>query len=528
MTARKLLALPLAFSGGVALASFAGCTETNDNHCASRGGDEYCQEKTGKAAGEVFCTNNCGGDYDIDGCLVASEAPAEGCWLCDGQGSENCDGMAEESGSDSDTTTDTDSDSESMSETATETGPELCEGPQDCTDPAQPFCTMAGDCVACDAMPDPDAACVGADPNLPVCVGSSCVACAEGKTDACTGTTPICDTLTNECEGCSNHDQCADTACNFDAGNCIDSGAVVHVDGDFQNCGASDGSEAMPYCTVGAALAGAGAETLVILHERDGQNPYVEANTVTLTVAIFAAVGENPILQGFNNNPALTVSPTGNLMLRDVRISNGPDYGIEVNGGDLWLEGCEVRGNAGGGVLINDGTASFVRSKVTSNMNAGIHIVDGNVSIWSSFVGVSIADVPGMSVAAGNVEIVYTSVVGGTAASPALFCNQGGGVVIRNSMVVSRDAGPEVVCAGAQVTGSALEMEIQGNTVLGVMPDGSWFANYNGGDFHLSAMAPTEIATSATWQTGDPATDIDGDPRPATDGALDYAGADVP
>jgi hypothetical protein len=30
------------------------------------------------------------------------------------------------------------------------------------------------------------------------------------------------------------------------------------------------------------------------------------------------------------------------------------------------------------------------------------------------------------------------------------------------------------------------------------------------------------------WQTGDPATDIDGDARPTTDGTPDYAGADVP
>ena len=82
-------------------------------------------------------------------------------------------------------------------------------------------------------------------------------------------------------------------------------------------------------------LAGAGAETLVILHERDGQSSYQEANTVTLTVAIFASAGEDPILQGFNNNPALTVSPTGNLMLREIAVSNGPAEGVAVNGGDL-------------------------------------------------------------------------------------------------------------------------------------------------------------------------------------------------
>jgi hypothetical protein len=36
------------------------------------------------------------------------------------------------------------------------------------------------------------------------------------------------------------------------------------------------------------------------------------------------------------------------------------------------------------------------------------------------------------------------------------------------------------------------------------------------------------IDTAAIWQTGDPTTDIDGDPRPSTDGSPDIAGADIP
>ena len=57
---------------------------------------------------------------------------------------------------------------------------------------------------------------------------------------------------------------------------------------------------------------------------------------------------------------------------------------------------------------------------------------------------------------------------------------------------------------------------------------GTWFADYNAGDFHLSGTHPAPIDTAATWQAGDPAADIDGDPRPMTDGAMDHAGADVP
>ena len=56
----------------------------------------------------------------------------------------------------------------------------------------------------------------------------------------------------------------------------------------------------------------------------------------------------------------------------------------------------------------------------------------------------------------------------------------------------------------------------------------TWFANWANGDLRLSPTAPAALATAAKWQLGDPTTDIDGDLRPTTDGADDYAGADIP
>jgi hypothetical protein len=56
----------------------------------------------------------------------------------------------------------------------------------------------------------------------------------------------------------------------------------------------------------------------------------------------------------------------------------------------------------------------------------------------------------------------------------------------------------------------------------------AWFVSYAAGDFHLSGTHPAVINTAAIWITGDPPTDIDGDPRPTTDGTPDVAGADVP
>jgi len=46
------------------------------------------------------------------------------------------------------------------------------------------------------------------------------------------------------------------------------------------------------------------------------------------------------------------------------------------------------------------------------------------------------------------------------------------------------------------------------------------------GDFHL--VPDTLFETLGIREMGDPIVDLDGDPRPTEDGAVDVAGADVP
>ena len=90
----------------------------------------------------------------------------------------------------------------------------------------------------------------------------------------------------------------------------------------------------------------------------------------------------------------------------------------------------------------------------------------------------------------------------------------------------------DIVCAEATVTYSATESMVdgEGNVSLGELPTTmpeDWFSNYGAGDFHLTTP-PIAIATTAQWQDGDPAADIDGMARPGVDGLSDFAGADVP
>ncbi|WP_181234276.1 hypothetical protein [Enhygromyxa salina] len=224
-------------------------------------------------------------------------------------------------------------------------------GDEDCTAPMMPFCDLDnGVCVGCDETADPDGSCAGADPNMPVCEGAACVQCTADVQSACTGTTPICDVAGNVCVGCVDHEQCSDSACNFAEGNCFDPANILHVDGNNGViCGAADGSEALPYCTVGAAIVNAPNESVIVIHELIGEAAYQEDTTVTGTLAMFAAVGDAPILRGFNGNPAVTVAVAGTLFMRGIQISLSTAPGFRVNGGAAWVESSRIVNNPGGG-----------------------------------------------------------------------------------------------------------------------------------------------------------------------------------
>jgi hypothetical protein len=502
----RLFLLPLGFGLGCLAACHPTKTILNDEHCAVNGGDVYCAQQF---PDKPFCQlSACNGDDSPQWGCVAEQPSAE-CWaecgveviMTDG-GVElgdliPCDGTdTESSGSETADTTD--------STDATETtGPMLCQGPEDCVDPALPFCDMNGACVACDAMPDPDGACAGADANLPVCFEGSCVACAEGKTDACVGTTPICNTETNVCEGCSEHEQCPDSACNMAAGNCMDPGVVVHVDAANPNCPAADGTEGNPYCTISAALANSGAEVVIVLHEKNGMVEYAETNSIAKPVALFAAMGELPIVRAAGPNPTLTVSPTGALFMRGVRLGNGPASGMLVNGGSAWIERSEIVNNSGGGIVVDGG---------------------GVLMLENSFVGGDDTGIVAVDIQDGSGTILYSTLGAGFgAAAASLRCVDGSTSTMRNSIVVSYSASPEIDCPQL---GQSANFE-EADTAMVFDDQANWFGDFAAGNFHLNpGMYPTEIETAALWELDDPTTDIDGDPRPVTDGTPDFAGAD--
>jgi hypothetical protein len=243
-----------------------------------------------------------------------------------------------------------------------------------------------------------------------------------------------------------------------------------------------------------------------VLHEIGGQIEYGETTTVSKPIAIFGAIGELPRIRAAGANPALTVTADGVLIFVGVQVQSGQSTGITIEGGSAWIESSRIVNNTGGGIVVNGG---------------------GTLVLTNSFVGGS-ADSPALSVSDGTFELRYATlglpaVLGGA----ALDCADGSLSSVRNSLITSTHADPEVDCPNLTITGSALEMSQGDNVALGNLVVG-WFDGYLAGDFHLSGTHPAAINTAATWQTGDPTIDIDGDARPDSNGAADVAGADVP
>jgi hypothetical protein len=384
--------------------------------------------------------------------------------------------------------------------------PDGCTQVADCEGSLTPFCDVElGKCVACYQTIDPDASCAELTPLTPVCVGGICVECSVGKDEVCTGSTPICDDTSNTCAGCVAHEQCGATACNLATGNCIGSDAMFFVDGDDPNCDDDgDGQPTTPFCSLDAALDTPAAEKLIIVEET--LNGYSGSFVVADDVALFAAPYDEPRVRTFNNAAVLTVS--GNLFMRGMSLSYSgyPTLGLVVDGGNAWIEQSKIVNNSGGGILVDGG---------------------GSLVLTNSFVGGS-ADSPALRVNDGTFELLYVTVglppsVGG----PALECTDGSSSMMRNSLITSVHADPEVDCPNLSVSTSALEMFLGDNVSLGDM-DVGWFDGYLAGDYHLSGTHPPAIDTAATWLSGDPTTDIDGDPRPTTDQSPDVAGADIP
>ena len=468
--------------------------ELNPDHCSNNEGDQYCAENF---AGRPLCISGvgdctmggrtgCVADLD-DACHFPCGAlsPAS---CGDNQGSSSSGGSSTGDGSTSESSTTGSSES---------TGPVPCTEHAECTDAATPLCEPElGECVACDAFGDGDEACAELDAGSPLCVDGTCVSCTAEDTSVCDAQDLVCDEASGSCERCTEHDQCASGACDVAMGRCFGPLNVLDV-GDGQT-----------YATIAAALNEVDTQgfdsAVLVLHAGSDFN---ESATVSSgTLAFIAAEGESP--QWVNTSamaPTLTVTgATTRVYVQGLRLAQ--------NGNDV-------------GLLADDGAVVDVRqSRVVQNSGGGVVAQAGaDVYLENCFVG-SLGGVTGVSIQDATANVLYSTISASTfGTTPALSCLAPKSVTIRNSIIVSQGGTPpdEIDCDAANLMSSATESDVSAfNT--------EWFEDYNLGDYRLTRIGASEFDEIAEWQPGDPLTDIDGDARPGTEGAPDYAGADVP
>ena len=478
-------------------------TRANLDHCTFNEGDRYCAEMF---EGLPFCTqgqNECS-SKERYGC-VAEVAP-ECHRPCGVLSEEECLGAASSTGTDTGVSSESSSESsESGSESSSTTGPMPCVSDEECTDAAAPFCGVTGECGTCDGTADGDAACAGVDPMAPLCVGDACVACTPENPLVCDEQLLLCDGTTNACVPCVAHDECGSGACELAVGTCFPPGTVVHVDGD----GGQD------FMTVAAAVAsvGAGMHGVVVVHELDGGNPYTGAVLIDggKRIALLAAAGEDPILQGTGGAAGLTVEGAGTILYMDgLRVAgNTMGLGLRVNGAFAWVDRSRIVQNSGGGVLAENGAELVLR-----NCFVGRN-------------GDQFADTRGFTATGSSLDVRYTTIAAndGSGGVISLSCDAASTGEVRNSIVAAGD--DTIACANVSFSFSVVDtagLTGSDNDVLSFAP--AWFPNIAMSDFHVGMGPP--FADVAQWSTGDPLTDIDGDLRPAVDGTPDYAGADVP
>jgi hypothetical protein len=510
---KKVVACFTAVSAGVGFGVTLGCLTTRPrlNHCSYQEGDATCEMRYPDE--RPFCNwggEGCGYSPAADGCVATR--PSDECYSpCGGDAvfeeSSSCFGAASSSSDDGGgSTMDTDG-----SATATETmdasessttGPMPCAVDDECTDSVAPFCDpVSGQCVPCAAMDDPDAACAGLDPGAPLCVGGSCVQCTAEDPVVCDEQLLLCDGASNACVPCGEHAECGSGACELGVGTCFPPGEVVHVDGD----GGQD------FTTVAAAVAsvGSGLHGVIVVHEQDSGLGYPSATVDQgKTIALLAAAGEAPSVQGTGANPGLRIVGARTAAYVDgLEVSNAAVAGVVVDGAFAWVDRSSIVGNDGGGILAQN---------------------SAELTLRNCFAGGDVSDRTAVSIDGSVALLLYSTLGAGFGDAASLSCNGTSTVEVRNSLFIARADADEIQCGSATIEHSAAEMDLGGtNTALGAMAT-TWFMGYGSGDFHLVASAPITIATTAQWETDDPSVDIDGDSRPAVDGVPDVAGADVP
>ena len=379
---------------------------------------------------------------------------------------------------------------------------------------SMPFCDpVTEQCVRCDDMPEPDAACAEVDATNPLCVEGSCVACIDGNPAACDAQGLLCDINTMACVPCAEHAECPSGACDLllETPTCFDPAHVLDVGANRKYQQISDALTFVNAMKLDRAV--------LRLHESGDGVDFDESIVLTApnAIAFIATNGDSPLWTrtGAMSGAMLSVSGTDTRVYID---------GVSLSNSTSLL---------GPGFVCNDGSAIDIRrSRIVQNENGGIRATSGcTLHVQNCFVGGDAFDANAIEINDNTtLDMLYTTVIAGSGSSSALQCSRASTVTVRNSILVSENSVDEISCVDANFISNATNTNKSGSSTTVGLFHSSWFVDYSAGDFSLNLTGGNNgqvFANIATWQPGDPTTDIHGDPRPNTEGP-DYPGADVP
>ncbi|HEY5933808.1 MAG TPA: right-handed parallel beta-helix repeat-containing protein [Kofleriaceae bacterium] len=383
-----------------------------------------------------------------------------------------------------------------------------------CSKRSEKFCLMNPADDRCDPTDGGDVPCDDQNPcTTGVCQNNVCVECTEADASECVDDKPVCNTATNRCEPCSQHNECDSRAC-LPTGACGTDSNVAYV----SSTGATNGmcSFAMPCPTVLEGLA-RGRDYVKI------SGNIIEAVDLNNRNVTFLAE-PNARLQPTTGADALTIRGSSMVTVYDLTISGGSSGGhgvVASNTSKTALHRVTVDGNQGGGVFVTGASLTISSSTISRNLGGGISATGVGVQydITNSFIyknGESTTTVFGgvtLGVPSGTPRFEFNTIVDNSAigGKPAgLDCN--GTALQAANNIIARNTPIQHATGQCQILTSIVQ-----DTVTGLNFKNSELAPLN---YELNAGS-TAIDKPTT--ASEIAIDFEGDPRPA--GAVDI-GAD--
>lgn len=445
-------------------------------------------------------------------------------------------------------------------------------------DPNQPFCADAGVCGGCTVL-SPELGCAQLDPEHPLCnpEDGHCVACTADDATMCTGDTPACDPLTNECTGCFEHSHCPDTACDILAGKCFPSDRIIHIrtglpaDGECTDKVPLGGTVDDPYCNATYAMMHAqkdGATSGWTFKWLPTDAAFYHGSVTALgvnadTPVSYAFVHAGPLLthedlelqyhtQFRAVEPVFTVGTNITAYIHNFGIFNQSlqsDVGVGLGcleGANVFVDDSLIRDARGANIRGIGCNLHLRRTSVYKGRTEGIELDCSmrhcELHLENSFISdhgyVQGDGGGGMVLDNVTVDILYSTILNNnaepdlndpTARGDAIHClgdNVDG--TIRNSVIASKQMGNllSIKCDPNQlaVTTTLLDSEAfkQGNHKTDAEQILGWFKSngFTGAKLLKSKKefeddAAYELVTGqvAAWKKGDPLVDFDGHPR---------------